>query len=129
MQRWQAIKKAKHSHQLWDFSSIYKIQHGLSFLSDIFLAIFNQSMNGAVMLFTTVKRIELRSIFPCLERWHRKGFWFFVLKKTLQVSFTELGGIELKNLLQLLFLLLYVDPPELHLEVADFGLATGTACS
>lgn len=79
------------------------------------------------MLFAAAERVELGSIFPCLESWQGNGFWFLVFKKALQVSLAQLGGIQLENLLQLLLLRPLVHSPEHQLEVADFGLAAGTA--
>lgn len=84
-------------------------------------------MDCAVILFATAEREELGSIFPGLKSWQGNCFWLLVLKKALQVSLAQLGGMQLENLLQLLLLLLLVHPPELQLEVADFGLAAGTA--
>lgn len=120
-------KKAENIFYLWYLPSVCKVQHCLSFLIDFFLAFFNQLMNCAVMLFATAERVELGSIFPCPKSRQGNRFWFLVLKKALQVSLTQLGGIQLENLLQLLLLLLRVHPPEHQLEVADFRLAAGTA--
>lgn len=126
---YQHSRKTEGICDLWYFPSVYKVICCLSFLIDFFLAFFNQPVNCTIMLFATAESVELRSIFPCLKSWQGHNFWLPVLKKTLQVSLAQLGGIQLEGLLQLLLLLLSIHLPEHQLEMADFRLAAGAASS
>lgn len=109
------------------FYPMLHVQNGSIFWCEIPVCPLYVALQSTVILFTPGESVVCRDLLPCLVVWKWHGIRFFVLKKTLQVSLSQLCCIVHSEGIKALLLFLNITLPERKLQVTDLGAAVFAA--